>query len=75
MFRLKVDVIGLLRDKGYTSYYAKKDGRIGQKAFSDMRAGIVPGIKTLDSICNILNCQLSDIIEHVTDTDPDTFNN
>jgi DNA-binding Xre family transcriptional regulator len=74
MFRFKIDVIQELKERGYTSYTIRNNGNaIGQKTFMDMKKGIVPGIKTLDALCHMLNMNIGDIIEYVPDSD--TSNN
>lgn len=73
MFKFKIDVLRELKERGYTSYVIQRDKLIPQSACTKMRAGIVPGIISLDTICNLLQCDIGDIIEHVTDSD--TSNN
>ena len=65
MFRFKIDVIAALKEKGYTSYALKQKGIIGQQTFQNIRGGHVPGLKTMDYICNLLEMDIGDIIEHV----------
>ena len=64
MFKFKIDVIEALREKGYTSYALKQRGIIGQQSFQNLRKGIVPGLKTLDYICSLLDMDIGDVIEH-----------
>lgn len=64
MLKFKIDVLEALKDKGFSTYVLRKDNLLGQKTIADMRAGVVPGIKSIDIICNILNCQPGDIISY-----------
>lgn len=65
MLRLKIDVLEELKTKGFSTYVLRKDNLLGQKTISDLRVGVVPGIKSIDIICSLLRCQPGDIIEHI----------
>lgn len=67
MLVFRFDVLQALKNRGFSTYYLRKNTTIGQKTVSDMKNGIVPGIKTIDIICNLLNCQPGDIIEYIPD--------
>ena len=72
MFKQKIDILAALKEAGYTQYKLRTDKIMGSRAMTDLKAGNIPGIVTLDTICNILDCQLSDIITHVPDSDNDS---
>lgn len=65
MLELKIDVLQELKERGFSSYYLRKNGLIGEKTLTDLRAGRVPGIKSLETICDLLECQPGDIIRRV----------
>ena len=65
MFEFKMDIISLLRENGYTPARIRKEKLIGEKTIQDMKAGIVPGIKTLDTLCKILEMQPGNLIKYV----------
>ena len=67
MLRYKIDVISALSQAGYTTYRIKKEKLIGGKSVDDIRSGIVVGIRTLETICRLLDCQPGDLIEYVKD--------
>ena len=67
MLVFRFDVLQALKNRGFSTYYLRKNTTIGQKTVSDIKSGIVPGIKTIDIICNLLNCQPGDIIEYIPD--------
>ena len=69
MLKLKIDILQALKEKGFTSYYLRKNGLLGEKTIQELRKQIVPGIKSIDIICTLLNCQISDIIEHIPEND------
>ena len=64
-FRYKIDVVAALKEAGYTSYRIRQEGIINQAALQKLRNGKMIAWEQLNTICNILHCQLSDIIEHV----------
>ena len=67
MFKYKIDVLESLKDKGYNTYRIRSEKLLNESALQAFRTGKVVGIKALDSLCNLLDCQLSDIVEHVKD--------
>lgn len=69
MFKFKIDIIELLKEKGYNTTKIRREKLIGEKTMQDMKAGIVPGIKTLDTLCRILDVQPGDIIEYAKSED------
>lgn len=69
MFKFKTDIIELLKEKGYNTTKIRREKLIGEKTMLDMKAGIVPGIKTLDTLCRILDVQPGDIIEYAKSED------
>lgn len=69
MFKFKTDIIELLKEKGYNTTKIRREKLIGEKTMQDMKAGIVPGIKTLDTLCRILDVQPGDIIEYAKSED------
>lgn len=66
-FRYKIDVLAALKSAGYTSYRIRKDGLINQTALQKLREGKMIAWEQLNTICNLLNCQPGDILEHVED--------
>lgn len=67
MFRFKMDIIELLKENGYNTTRIRKEKLIGEKTMQDMKRGIVPGIKTLDTLCRILEMQPGNLIKYVED--------
>ena len=66
-FRYKIDVLAALKGAGYTSYKIRQEGIINQTALQKLREGKMIAWEQLNTICNLLQCQLSDIIEHIVD--------
>ena len=74
MIVLKVDVLAKLKEKGYTSYRIRQEKLLSQKMLTEMRSGKVPGIKTIDTLCSLLDCQPGQLIKYVPDDENDTIN-
>lgn len=68
MWRYKIDVLKELSNKGYTSTKMRKDKIISQATLQNIRQGKGITTDTINTLCIILKCQPSDIIE-VTPTD------
>lgn len=69
MFRYKIDVIAELRKHGVTYYNTRKTGLFSQGTMHALSQGKSVTLETLDKVCCILDCQLSDIIEIIPDSD------
>ena len=67
MLRFKIDIIELLKENGYNSTRIRKEKLIGEKTMQDMKMGVVPGKKTLETLCRILEKQPGNLIEYVDD--------
>lgn len=68
-FRYKIDILSELKKQGYSSYAIRKEKLFGETMLQKIRMGEMPSWSVLDVICNLLNCQISDIIEHYTESD------
>lgn len=73
MLRWKVDVLAALKEAGYNSTRIRKENLMGQQMLSKLRKGELPSWATIDNICDWLQCQPGDLIEHVPqmETAPD----
>jgi len=67
MLVFRFDVLQALKNRGISSYYLRNKTTIGEKTIAGLRRGIVPGIKTIDILCSLLDCQPGDIIEYIPD--------
>ena len=67
MFKYKIDVLQSLKNKGYNTYQIRAQKLLNEGTLTDIRNDKVVGIKSLDKICNLLDCQIGDIIEHIKD--------
>lgn len=68
MFRYKIDVTAALKKAGLNYYQSrKKDTPISQGTFTRLKKCQSVSLSTLDAVCQILHCQLSDLIEILPD--------
>lgn len=65
MFKFRVSIIEVLKEKGYSTTRIRREKLIGEKTMQDMKRGVVPGIKTLNTLCRILEMQPGNLIEYV----------
>ena len=65
MFRYKIDVLKALSERGYTSTRMRKEKILSEATMQNLRKGKGITTDTINTICIILRCQPSDIIEIV----------
>ena len=61
----KLDVISALKDAGYNTNRIRKEKIMGESMLQKIRCGQMVSWATLETICDLLNCQPGDIIEFV----------
>ena len=69
--KYKVDIIASLKSKGYSTYRIRKEKILGEATLQKIRNGELVSWYSIDTICALLQCQLSDILEHVPDEPED----
>ena len=70
-FRYKINVMGKLKEKGYSSTRLRREKLLGESYMSQIRRGQMISWAALDTICTLLGCQIGDILEHVADSGVD----
>ena len=76
MLVFKIDIMKALKDKGYNTKNIRDNNLIGQKTLYDIKNGIVPGIKTINTLCMLLDRQPGSIIRYIPDnTENNTLTN
>ena len=65
----KVDVIAALKEAGYNTSKIRKDKIMGEAMLQKIRSGQMVSWATLETICDLLNCQPGDLIEFVREAD------
>lgn len=63
MFRYKIDILKALADNGYNTSRLRKDKIMSQATMQNIRQGKGITTDTINTICLILRCQPSDVIE------------
>lgn len=63
MFKYRIDILKALADRGYNATKIRKDKIMSQATMQNIRQGKGITTDTINTICLILRCQPSDIIE------------
>lgn len=70
LIKYKIDVVKALSDRGYNSYKLKQSRALSQGTLKKIKDKQNVTLDTLNAVCCMLRCQISDIIE-VEFTDED----
>lgn len=65
--RYKIDVMAELKNKGYSSTRIRQEKLIGQSYLQQIRHNELVSWKTIDVLCRLLECNVGDIVEYITD--------
>lgn len=65
MLRMSVNVLPILKEKGYSTYKLRKDKVLSESTIQKLRKQIIPSLDCLDWLCSTLNLQPSQLIEYV----------
>lgn len=60
------EVLKQLKQNGYSTYYLSKNKIMGNSKIQNIRDNKVDA-KTINQICQLLNCQPGDILEYIPD--------
>lgn len=61
----KFDVVAALKDKGITSYKIRSEKLLSESTLQKLRKGEGVSWDNLETLCALLECQPSDLIEYV----------
>ena len=61
----KIDVLAELKKVGYTTTKIREEKLLGQSYLQQLRHGELVSWKAIDTICELLDCQVGDIVEYV----------
>ena len=61
----KVDVLATLKEAGYNTSTIRKEKIMGEAMLQKIRSGQMVSWATLETICDLLNCQPGDLIEYI----------
>ncbi len=67
MLKYKIDVLEALKIAGYSTYILRKQNILGESAIQSLRDNKGISWSSLEKICELLNCQPSDIILSITE--------
>ena len=59
------DILGKLKEAGYTPARLRKEKILGEATRTALRNGEAVNLKTIDLICQLLDCPIEDIVEIV----------
>ena len=65
--RYKIDVLAALKEKGYNTNRIRTEGLLSQSTLQKFRNNQSVSWENLETLCKLLECQPSDIIEYVED--------
>ena len=71
--RYKMDVMKALKEKGYSSTRIREEKLIGQSYLQQIRHQELVSWKTIDTLCNLLQCQVGDIVEYYEQEQAETL--
>lgn len=63
--KYKIDVIAALKEAGYNTNRIRKDKIMGESMLQKIRGGQMVSWATVETICNLLDCQPGDLIEYI----------
>lgn len=63
----KVDVMAELKKHGYPTTRIREEKLIGQSYLQQIRHGELVSWKTMETLCELLDCQVGDLVEYVPD--------
>lgn len=61
------DPIGKLKAKGYTTTDLRKEGVLSQSVVSYLHNDKYVNLRTIDKICQLLDCKIEDVVEILPD--------
>ena len=60
----KIDVLKELKEKGYNTSRLRKEKLMGEATIQKIRENQLISWANLDTICNLLECNVGDVVEH-----------
>lgn len=67
--RYKVDILALLKERGYNTNRIRTEGLLSQSTLQKFRNGQGVSWENLETLCTLLNCQPGDLVEYVKEAD------
>ena len=60
----KINILEALKEKGYTTYTLRKEKLLSESTIQKLRMGEGVAWDNLDTICHLLDCDISEILEY-----------
>lgn len=70
--RWKINVLAALKDAGYSTYRLRKEKIFGERVIQQFRNGDPVSWEVLSRLCNLLNCDVGDIVTYAPGDDTPT---
>lgn len=67
--KYKIDVLAALKEKGITTYQIRKEKLLSESTVQKLRAGQGVSWENIETLCRLLDCQPSDLIEYVKENE------
>lgn len=67
--KYKFEILPALKEKGYNTTRLRREKILGERTIQQLREGQLVSWATIERICQMLNCQIGDIVEYVEDAD------
>ena len=67
MLVFRFDILEKLKEKGYNTGQIRREKLIGENALTQIRKGIVPGTKSINMLCGLLEMQPGSFLRYVPD--------
>lgn len=67
MLKYKLDILSMLKNKGYTTYLIRKNKIMTEGQLQQIRNNRLLSHDAFNKLCHLLNCQPGDIMEYVPD--------
>lgn len=61
----KTDILGLLKESGYTTYRLRKERLLGEATIQRIRNHELVSWENISTICELTQCQPGDILEYM----------
>lgn len=62
--RYKINVLDALKEKGYSSYTLRKEKLLSESTIQKLREGEGVAWDNLDTLCRLLDCDISELLEY-----------
>uniref|UniRef100_UPI003FEF7917 helix-turn-helix domain-containing protein n=1 Tax=Candidatus Fimivicinus sp. TaxID=3056640 RepID=UPI003FEF7917 len=62
----KIDVLSALKERGFSTYKLRRDKLLSESTIQLLRKGELVSWENISRICEMLDCQPGDLLEHVS---------